>query len=205
MASRLLVAAVTLLLSGCNWYYDRLPSPDDLVKMVPWFDHMVTSRAFYPYASGVIPRTAVPGTVPITGSEGNWQAEFASGNAATADRLVNPSDPAATLARGDTLYQHFCGVCHGASGGVTDATVGPRLGAWSLLTERARALSDGYLYSIIRYGRGGMPPYADKLYRPGDRWAVVNYVRKLQRDAGPVPVPAPAPGAPAGPGGAAPP
>jgi mono/diheme cytochrome c family protein len=33
---------------------------------------------------------------------------------------------------------------------------------------------------MIRYGRGVMPHYGDKVYRPADRWAVVNYVRKLQ-------------------------
>jgi mono/diheme cytochrome c family protein len=189
MGSKVYSAALAaLLLAGCNWYYDRVPSPDDLMKLVPWFDHMVESRAMHPYESGGIPRTSVPGTVPITGAEGDWQAEFAAGNAATADRLVNPTDPAATLATGDSLYQTFCSVCHGPSGGVTDATVGPRLGAWSLLTDRARALSDGYIYSIIRYGRGVMFPYGDKVHRPEQRWAIVNYVRKLQADSPPAAV-----------------
>jgi mono/diheme cytochrome c family protein len=61
--------------------------------------------------------------------------------------------------------------------------VGPKVGAPSLLTDKARAYSDGYLYSMIRYGRGVMPRYGDKVYRHEDRWAIVNYVRKLQRDA----------------------
>ena len=183
MGSRVYSAVLAaLLLGGCNWYYDRVPSPDDLMKLVPWFDHMVDSRAIHPYESGTFPRLAVPGTVPITGAEGDWQAEFAAGNAARADRLVNPTDPVATLASGDSLYQTFCSVCHGPSGAATDATVGPRLGAPSLLTDRARAYSDGYLYSMVRYGRGVMFPYGDKVYRPEHRWAIVNYVRKLQAD-----------------------
>jgi mono/diheme cytochrome c family protein len=41
------------------------------------------------------------------------------------------------------------------------------------------AWSDGYLYSIIRYGRGVMPRYADRV-RGQTRWEVVNYVRQLQ-------------------------
>jgi mono/diheme cytochrome c family protein len=57
------------------------------------------------------------------------------------------------------------------------------VGALSLLTDKARAYSDGYLYGMIRYGRGVMPRYGDKVYRHEDRWAIVNYVRKLQRDA----------------------
>ena len=59
------------------------------------------------------------------------------------------------------------------------------VGALSLLTDKARAYSDGYLYSIIRYGRGLMPRYGDKVYRHEDRWAVVNYVRQLQRAGAP--------------------
>ena len=62
-----------------------------------------------------------------------------------------------------------------------------------MLTEKSRAYSDGYLYSIIRYGRGVMPRYGDKVFRTEDRWAIVNYVRKLQRDAAP---PSPAAGSP---------
>ena len=60
---------------------------------------------------------------------------------------------------------------------------------WSRLasvhfTEKARNLSDGYVYSMIRYGKGGMPRYGDKVYRREDRWAIVNYVRQLQHAAG---------------------
>jgi hypothetical protein len=68
------------------------------------------------------------------------------------------------------------------------------MGAPSLLTDRARAFSDGYLYSIIRYGRGVMPRYGDKIFNQGTRWAVVNYVRMLQSQGRAAAAPA-APGA----------
>lgn len=182
------LAALGLLAGGCNWYYDTLPSPDDLVKAVPWFDHMITSPAVFPYQRRDVPRLAIPGTVPVTGSEGDWGADFQAGRTAVADALVNPTNPATTLARGDTLYHTFCAVCHGQSGAATDAPVGPRTGAPPLLTDKARAYSDGYLYSIIRYGRGVMPTYGDKVYRREDRWAIVNHVRELQRRT-PPPIP----------------
>jgi hypothetical protein len=54
------------------------------------------------------------------------------------------------------------------------------MNAPSLMTASARDRSDGYLYSIIRYGRGVMFRYGDKIPRPADRWAIVNYVRTLQ-------------------------
>jgi mono/diheme cytochrome c family protein len=191
MARSRLVVAV-LLLGGCNWYYNTLPSPDDLMKAIPWFDHMIKSRAVHPYGRADIPRYTVPGTVPITGGEADWSKEFLSGNPATADRQVNPTladsaGLAGSTIRGDTLYQTFCAVCHG-SRGAGDGTVGPRMGAPPLLSDRARGFSDGYLYSIIRYGRGLMPRYGDKVYRHEDRWAIVNYVRRLQGGGAAAPV-----------------
>ena len=191
MRRRLLAAVAALLLGGCDWYYNTLPSPDDLMAAVPWFDHMIKSRAVHPYQRSDVPRITVPGTVPITGSEPNDSALFKSGNASLADRLVNPTDRTASLVKGDTLYRTFCAVCHGQTG-AGDGLV--RVGALSLLTASATGRSDGYLYSIIRYGRGVMPRYGDKVYLREDRWAIVNYVRKLQRDAAVV-LPAPAPGA----------
>ena len=70
------------------------------------------------------------------------------------------------------------------------------MGAPSLLTPRARGYSDGYIYGIIRYGRGVMPRYGDKVVVPGERWAIVSHVRKIQAQ-GPV---TPGPAAPIPPG-----
>jgi mono/diheme cytochrome c family protein len=190
MPRRLLAAAAALVLAGCDFWYNTVPSPDDLMAAVPWFDHMIKSTAVHPYQRSDVPRTTVPGTVPITGGEANDSALFKSGNSSIADRMSNPTDPSATLAKGDTLYGTFCAVCHGTAG-AGDGLV--KVGAPSLLTALAQGRSDGYLYSIIRYGRGVMPRYGDKVYLRDDRWAIVNYVRKLQRDASLV-LPSPSPG-----------
>jgi mono/diheme cytochrome c family protein len=181
------LAALALVggLSGCNWYYNTVPSPDDLMKIVPWFDHMITSPAVAPYSRLDVPRTTPKGTVPTTGGEAEWRIGNPAAPVPTygfdstyATRLVNPTDRV-PVARGDTLYQTFCAVCHGVVGD-GKGPVGPRVGAPSLLTDRAKGWSDGYLYSLVKYGRGVMPLYGDKIYTPHDRWAVVNYLRQLQ-------------------------
>lgn len=176
--------AAAALLSGCNAYYNA-PGPDDLMKLVPWFDHMVKSPAVHPYKRADIPRYTVKGTVPITGGEADWgtgdpsKLQYAFDTLA-ANRLVNPvAGDATTLAQGDTLFHTFCAVCHGVAA-AGDGPVGPKVGAPSLLTDKAKGYADGYLYSIIRYGRGVMPQYGDKVYAPAQRWAIVNYLRKLQ-------------------------
>ena len=179
---RILVAVAGLALAGCNWWYNDVPSPDDLMEHIPWFDQMVGSPAIFPYESGDVPRTPPPGAVPIDG-EADWFDEWRVLNTTTADRLVNPVPRTPVPARGDTLYHTFCSVCHGPAG-AGDGLVGRKMGAPSLLTPRAAGFSDGYIYSIIRYGRGIMGQYGDKIYRPADRWLVVSYVRYLQDTAG---------------------
>lgn len=214
-----LAALLALGTSGCEWYYYKLPSPDDLWYLIPWFDHMVQARYVRPYGTDSVPRYSIEGTVPVSGGEPDWLAEWSAGNPATANALKNPyaADGAADGGReasppgpevavisrdldaaGDTLYQYYCAVCHGLAGDARGPVSG-RVGAPSLLTGRARAYTDGYLYSIVRYGRGVMPRYGDKVYLPSDRWAIVNHVRRLQAQtpAAPEPPGAAAPIAPA--------
>ncbi len=97
--------------------------------------------------------------------------------------IENPVAPdEASLARGEIMYNRTCAPCHamdGAGNGpVTRAGVPQR----SVLSPEAIALSDGYLYTIIRIGRGGMPQYGHQITHY-DRWHVVNYVRRLQAAA----------------------
>lgn len=193
-APRAALAALLLFCGACDWYYYRLPSPDDLWHILPFLDHMIHARYIRPYQTDSVPRYTPEGTVPVSGGEPDWSAEWVSGKAATANRIKNPYVtggapsqagpsvpviPREVMAAGDTLYHTFCAVCHGP-GGNADGTVSRQIGAPSLLTARARAYSDGYVYSIIRYGRGVMPRYGDKVYAPADRWAIVSYVRQLQ-------------------------
>ena len=170
-APNLALAALLLAAAGCDTYYYKIPSPDDLLRAIPWFDHMVHARYVNPYARGDVPRYTVEGSVPVGGGEPDWAVEWAAGKTTTADALRNPTVtadssapsgievaliPAELAARGDTLYHVFCSTCHGETG-KGEGLVGRRLGAPPIVTDRARAFSDGYLYSIVRYGRGLMP------------------------------------------------
>jgi mono/diheme cytochrome c family protein len=203
-----LLATGTLSLSACDFWYNRVPSPDDLWHVLPFLDHMITARYVRPYQTAGVPRATPEGAVPVSGGEADWSGEWTTGKTTTADALRNPyaqggsGEPApagpdvayiprSVDAAGDTLYQNFCAVCHGSAGDAK-GPVSSRMGAPSLLTGRARGYSDGYIYSIIRYGRGVMPRYGDKVYQPEERWAIVNHLRKLQSQS---PAPEEPPGA----------
>jgi mono/diheme cytochrome c family protein len=185
------LAALTLSTTSCDFYYYRVPSPDELWHVIPWFDHMIHARYIRPYETQHVPRYTPEGSVPVSGGEPDWSAEWVSGRTTTANALRNPLTtprlpgaavpviPREAKAAGDTLYQNFCTVCHGPTGNA-DGPVSRQMAAPSLLTPRARAYSDGYIYSIIRYGRGVMPRYGDKVVVPTERWAIVSHVRRLQ-------------------------
>lgn len=196
---KVLLAAVLLGVGGCNWWYNEVPSPDQLMHKVPWFDHMILSKGVHPYQRSDIPRNVPAGIVPVGGGERDYRVGDPSSptfptygfDTVVANRQVRPTTPPLPGARsGKELYEIYCQTCHGQTG-VGDGPVGPYVAAFSLLTPVARNWSDGYLYSIIRYGRAGMPQYGDKIVRRDERWAVVDYVRSLQAAS-------PLPAAPAG-------
>lgn len=96
----------------------------------------------------------------------------------------------ALLERGQERYDIFCTVCHGAAGdgnGIimtgTSQVTGQGYGytpAPTYHSERLRNVTDGYMYDVIANGVRNMPGYAQQI-PVADRWAIVAYVRALQR------------------------
>jgi mono/diheme cytochrome c family protein len=87
------------------------------------------------------------------------------------------------MERGRHSYTIYCAPCHGATGDGNGITKQYGMGATpSYHDERLRKLSHGEIYNVIANGKGTMLPYADKI-AVEDRWAVVAYVRALQRAA----------------------
>ena len=89
---------------------------------------------------------------------------------------------AALLERGRDRYTIYCAPCHGAVGDGNGVTKKYGMGATpSYHDDARRKLTEGELFNTITNGKApNMLPYADKLV-PEDRWAVVAYVRALQR------------------------
>jgi mono/diheme cytochrome c family protein len=85
------------------------------------------------------------------------------------------------LARGRERYQIYCQVCHGATGdgkGITSKY--QMVGIASFLDPRLVAMSDGEIFNTITYGKNLMGAYGPQVDVP-DRWAIIAYVRAIQR------------------------
>ena len=88
---------------------------------------------------------------------------------------------AEVLVRGRERFQIYCAVCHGEDGYATGIVV--RRGFPAPPTyhdDRLRSAPDGHLFDVITRGYGVMLPFADRI-TPADRWAIVGYIRALQR------------------------
>ena len=87
----------------------------------------------------------------------------------------------AFIERGRDRYQIYCSPCHGQLGDGNGMTKRYGMGATPTYHDpRLRSMPEGEIYNTITNGKNTMLPYADKL-APEDRWAVVAYVRALQR------------------------
>lgn len=86
---------------------------------------------------------------------------------------------------GAEKYRIYCGVCHGTAG-KGDGTVAEKmtLKPPTLLSQKLRDYKDGRLYHIITDGQGVMGSYASQIPVSKERWAIVNYVRHLQKNNG---------------------
>lgn len=162
------LVAVTML-GACSWFTDfkEQPKPD------PWetASDSVGMRG-NPQNSVSVYGTAVP----------TWQVSYTPG-IAQLDSMAGLQNPvpadARSLHNGRMYYQINCAVCHGEAGKgdgpimKTKAIYPP-----PLMGASAEGKSDGYIWGIIRNGRGAMPSY--NRIEEMDRWDVVNYVRGLQ-------------------------
>ena len=170
----LLTLTLTLTLAGCSWFTDFKEQP----KIDPWD----TPNDSTP------PRANPQGSVPLYGTsapEFMYARNFTGLGAMSALANPVPVTPA-SVDRGRKAYQVNCAACHGAGGAAMQTAPMFKFGIYAPAIVGANApaantLSDGYLFGIIRNGRGLMPTY--NRIEESTRWDIVNYIRALQGKA----------------------
>jgi cbb3-type cytochrome c oxidase subunit III len=132
------------------------------------------------FADGRAARPSIPGTIArgeLASNEllatGKLGGEFATAFPLAVDRAL--------LERGRERYGIFCAPCHDAAGNGSGMIVERGMKRPpSLHIERLRSAPPGYHFDVIARGFGAMFDLSDRI-PPEDRWAIVAWVRVLQR------------------------
>jgi mono/diheme cytochrome c family protein len=99
------------------------------------------------------------------------------------DDVAVPQPPVtpALLARGQERFDIYCAPCHGRVGDGDGMIVERGFPAPpSYHIDRLRQAPSQHFYDVISNGYGAMYSYAARV-APEDRWAIVAYIRALQR------------------------
>jgi mono/diheme cytochrome c family protein len=180
-----LLAAVSVSFAGCT-------ELDNAIASVPYLAMMRNAPFFDPYEA---PLPAPAGAIPFDGPQGAGiylppqepsEPALNAFAATAAGRNPYNHDDKAVLAHGQKMFERHCAVCHGKDAKGNGSVIGA--GKFPMnppdLTKSGRA--EGYVYAIIRSGRGLMPSYGART-SDLDRWAIASYVAQLQGLAGGTP------------------
>jgi len=180
LSAIVLISAVPL--AGCARGCTSSRPP---IHLNPSMDNQPKVRAqsasafFY---DGSAMRQPIPGTVAIGGLKEDTafftgksaDGQFVAAIPVTVDENV--------LERGRERYTIYCQPCHDARGdGRGILFQRGNVPTATFHQEKMLKYSDGQIFDIMTNGQGLMPAYRWPI-PPADRWAIVAYVRGLQRD-----------------------
>ncbi|MCB2231555.1 cytochrome c [bacterium] len=177
----IILLALALLISGCTRHRpsDKPPiHPNPNMDSQPRYNPQAPSEFF---ADGKAMRTPVAGTVARGWLEDD--PEYYTGMTADGKEVRQSPVPIdmELLKRGRERYDIYCSPCHSRVGDgkgimIQRGYIPPP----SFHEERLRDTTDGYIFHVITNGIRNMPAYHFQI-PVQDRWAIVAYLRALQR------------------------
>jgi cytochrome c553 len=169
--------AIACLVAGFStyWAMKLFPISIPMVHMLdqPRLDPQRSSSFF---KDGFGMRMPVPETVTHDSMPYTIRSQDYAGD------LANPLPRSeSVMKRGRQAYVNYCAVCHGILGnGAPTLTAAYGAKPANLVSQQIIDLPDGKMYHVIMAGKNSMPSYLADLSE-SDRWAVIHYVRALQR------------------------
>lgn len=174
------------LLTGCRQTISER-EPFHINPNMDWQERFDPQEPSTLFADGRAMRPPVVGTV----ARGFLREDtrFYQGRDADGSLVATMPVPvtAELLARGQERYSIYCTVCHGDAGDGNGVIMVGNNGqgygyvrAPSFHLERLQQETDGHFYNVVANGINNMPGYAAQI-PVADRWAIVAYVRALQR------------------------
>jgi mono/diheme cytochrome c family protein len=176
-----LLALAVISIAGCRGSFSRQPP----IELFPDMDRQPKVRPqtvsrFFP--DGLGSRLPVPGTVAR--GTAYQDTPVNTGRHPGSTNFVETLPVPVTewmLARGRERYDIYCTVCHGAAGDARGVTARYQMvGIANFHEPRLVTMPDGEIFNTITYGKNLMGAYGAQIEIP-DRWAIIAYLRALQR------------------------
>lgn len=179
-ALAILLLVTVVLTAGC--FRDE-PSSQPPIHLNPNMDDQPRYNSQAPstfFPDGATMRTPVPGTVPR-----GWLREDQIYFTGKIDTTPVEKSPVPTtmqlLKRGQERFNIYCSPCHSRIGDGRGIVVERgMLPPPSFHDERLRTAPDGHFFDVMTNGIRNMPPYRFQV-SVEDRWAIVAYIRAIQR------------------------
>jgi mono/diheme cytochrome c family protein len=171
------LALTVVIISGATYFF-----LNKILYMEPfsWMaeqDKVIVQSAGVAFGDTTGMRMPVEGTV----ARGSLPYQYVDKPEVAGENMVNPLLPSEeNLSLGEDKYLTFCSPCHGDYAEGDSRLRGQFPSPPTLHSEKVRSWSDGRMYHVITQGQNVMPGY-DKQMTRQERWAVVLYVRALQR------------------------
>ena len=171
------VVALTGCARGCTSSRPPIhinPSMFNQPKVLP----QTSSDFFY---NGMSMRDPVPGTVPVGGLKED--GAFFTGRGGDGQFVATIPEPVtdALLERGRQRYTIYCQPCHDARGdGKGILYLRGNVPTASFHQEKILKYPDGQVFDVMTNGQGLMPAYRWPV-PAADRWAIIAYIRDLER------------------------
>ena len=181
-----MVIGIALLITSC---YRGKPSEDPPIHVNPNMDSQQKYEAQEEsqfFKDGLTMRPPVAGTVArgdLREDDAYYRGRNNNGSLIVKMPVEITMD---LLKRGQERYNIYCSPCHDRTGSGKGIVVKKGfLPPPSMHLDRLRVSPDGHFYDVISNGIRNMPSYKHQI-PVSDRWAIVAYVRALQRsqDAG---------------------
>lgn len=178
MKKILFAAIATWVLAGCNGG----PNKTNIELVTNMMDQpMVKSQGWIPDQGDKVQMR-----MPPDGTVARGQVPYPYMNdPAGAEKQPNPlagNMSPEVLTLGQKTFEIYCKICHGPEGR-GDGPVAEKMAVKprNLMSDEAKKYTDGRIYHAITAGKGVMGSYMSQITESKRRWAVVNYVRSMQR------------------------
>jgi len=172
----LFLISVAIVVSGGTYF-----SLNKLLIITP-FNWMMDQEKVIPQKPSDIFADGRGMQLPVNGTVARGFIPYPyAGQTNPVEVLANPTLPTKeNLELGKAKFFTYCSPCHGYFADGDSRLRGQFPNPPTLHSKRAKDFSDGMIYHIITNGQNVMPSYSSQITRD-ERWAIVNYVRVLQR------------------------